>query len=45
MYYPMTRSEHVMIHREFGYGNGSGGYNIYYEFTNTWNLLKKVFGG
>lgn len=39
IFYPVTRTEHVLIHRLFGYGNGSGGFNMFVPWDNPWNIF------
>ena len=42
IYVPIQISEHKLIHKQFGYGRGSGGFNQYYKFNNIWEWLRSV---
>jgi RHS repeat-associated protein len=44
MFYPMPTSEHIGLHREYGSGWGSGGYNRYYPFDFAWRFFRNLSG-
>ena len=42
IYVPITVEEHKAIHKMYGYGNGSGGYNQYYPFSDWWWIFRRL---
>lgn len=43
IYCPVTVDEHKQIHKTYGYGQKTGGYNQHYNFDNIWEWLKNIF--
>ncbi|MFA7179335.1 MAG: RHS repeat-associated core domain-containing protein [Dehalococcoidales bacterium] len=42
MFEPMTRTDHIALHSMYGYGNGNGGYNQYYQFGDWWWIYWRI---